>query len=170
MGAAAVGARGVGGAAEVEDVLQEVFMVVQRQLGSFRGEAALTTWLYGITALVVSGRRRKERWRRLLWRRAEPELQLQQEPGQGSTQDDFDRAEASRLVYSVLDALGERDRTLLISFELERLPGAELAAAMGISEAALWVALNRARARFRKGFRRRYGTRSSFGGKADAAD
>ena len=59
---------------------------------------------------------------------------------------DFDRAEASRLVYSVLNELSERDRTLLILFELERLCGLEIAAILGISEPNVWVGLSRARA------------------------
>jgi RNA polymerase sigma-70 factor, ECF subfamily len=94
----------MGGTADAEDLLQEVFLVVQRRLASFRAEAALTTWLYGITVLVVNSRRKKERWRRFLWRRAEPELQLEHDPGAPAVQEDFERAEASRLVYSVLNA------------------------------------------------------------------
>jgi RNA polymerase sigma-70 factor, ECF subfamily len=137
-----------------EDLLQEVFLVVQRRLGSFRGESALSTWLYSITVLVVNARRKKERWRSFLWKRAEPELQMAHaEPADES----FGRSEASRVVYSVLDELKERDRTLLILFELERLPGAEIARILGISEANVWVALTRARERFKKIFERRYG-------------
>jgi RNA polymerase sigma-70 factor (ECF subfamily) len=141
----------------VEDLLQEVFLVVQRRLGSFRGEAALTTWLYAITVLVVSGRRRKERWRSLLWRRAEPELELQHDAELPALDEDFERAEASRVVYTVLNDLRERDRTLLILFELERLSGAEIAVIVGLKEANVWVGLSRARARFRKAFERRFG-------------
>jgi RNA polymerase sigma-70 factor (ECF subfamily) len=154
---------GRGGTAEVEDLLQEVFVVVQRRLGSFRGESALTTWLYAITVLVVNARRRKERWRSLLWRRAEPELQMQHEPELPGVQEDFERAEAARLVYTVLNELSERDRTLLILFELQRLSGAEIAAVLETKEANVWVGLSRARGRFKKAFERRYGSASSEG-------
>src|SRR5438552_12528463 len=58
------------GERDAEDVLHEVFMVVQRRLPDFRGDAALTTWLYAITMRVVTARRRKERLRRLLFARA----------------------------------------------------------------------------------------------------
>jgi RNA polymerase sigma-70 factor, ECF subfamily len=147
----------VGGTVDAEDLLQEVFLVVQRRLGSFRAEAALTTWLYGITVRVVNSRRKKERWRRFLWRRAEPELQLEREPTPPAAHENFERAEASQLVYSVLEDLSERDRTLLILFELERLSGAELALILRMSEPNVWVALSRARARFKKVFERRHG-------------
>lgn len=140
-------------AVDEEDLLHEIFLVVQRRLPSFRGEAALTTWLYSITVLVVNARRKKERWRRLLWKRAEPELSpAPVEPASA----DHARAEAARIVYSVLNELRERDRTLLILFELERLPGGEIAAILGMSEANLWVALSRARTRFKRAFQRRY--------------
>ena len=144
------------GLVDAEDLLQEVFLVVQRRLDSFRFEAALTTWLYGITVLVVNGRRKKERWRRFLWRSAEPELQLQHDVVPPAD-DDFERAEASRAVYTVLNELSERDRTLLILFELEQLPGSEIAGVLQMSEPNVWVGLTRARARFKKVFERRYG-------------
>lgn len=137
-----------------EDLLHEVFLVVQRRLSSFRAESALSTWLYSITVLVVNARRKKERWRSLLWKRAEHELQMTHAP---PAQERFGPSEASRVVYSVLDELRERDRTLLILFELEQLPGSEIASILGISEANVWVALTRARGRFKKIFERRYG-------------
>jgi RNA polymerase sigma-70 factor (ECF subfamily) len=161
------GPGGVGGTVDVEDLLQEVFLVVQRRLASFRGDAQLTTWLYGITVLVVNGRRKKERWRRLLWRRAEPELQLQHDEGGLDAEQDFERAEASRLVYAVLEDLSERDRTLLILFELERLPGAQIASIMQLAEPNVWVSLTRARARFKKAFERRYGDGDAAEGATD---
>src|SRR5438552_1977251 len=47
-------ARRLGGpGVDAEDVLHEVFMVAQRRLPEFRGEAKLSTWLYAITLRVV---------------------------------------------------------------------------------------------------------------------
>lgn len=156
------------GSVDAEDLLHEVFLVVQRRLSDFRGEAALTTWLYSITVLVVNARRQKERWRRLLWRRAEPELSLLHDPTSPATQEDFERAEAARQVYAVLDSLRERDRTLMILFELERLPGSEIASVVGMSERNVWVGVSRARARFKKVFEQRFGAASAVEGANDA--
>lgn len=163
------GPGGEAGGPDVEDLLQEVFLVVQRRLTSFRGEAALTTWLYAITVLVVSGRRRKARWRNLIWRKAEPELQLQHDSALPALQQDFERAEASRMVYAVLNELSERDRTLLILFELERLSGSEIALILELKEANVWVGLSRARARFRKAFESRFGDLSNSEGASHVA-
>ena len=144
------------GRQDAEDVLHEVFMVVQRRLPEFRGDAALTTWIYTITVRVVSGRRRRERLRRLLFARAVPELQVErtntETPLAGAL-----REQASSIVYAVLDKLSERDRTLLIMFELEGLPIAQIMAVLSISEDNAWVSLHRARARFRKAYLKRFG-------------
>jgi RNA polymerase sigma-70 factor (ECF subfamily) len=144
------------GPRDAEDVLHEVFLVVQRRLREFRGEASLKTWLYAITVRVVSSRRRQERLRRLLLLRATPELQHERSPVP-SPLGNAQREQAASMVYAVLDRLSERDRTLLISFELEGLPASQLSAALGMSEENVWVSLHRARARFRKAYWKRFG-------------
>ncbi len=40
--------RMLGSRVEAEDLLQEVFLVAYRRLGTFKGDAALSTWLYRI--------------------------------------------------------------------------------------------------------------------------
>jgi RNA polymerase sigma-70 factor (ECF subfamily) len=144
------------GRGDSEDVLHDVFVVVQRRLPEFRGEAAITTWLYAITVRVVNDRRRKERWRRWLFTRAAPELRLQQAPVETPLAGAM-REQAADIVYAVLDSLSERDRTLIILFELETLPVAQIAAVLSMTEGNVWVALHRARARFRKAYRARFG-------------
>jgi RNA polymerase sigma-70 factor (ECF subfamily) len=141
---------------DAEDVLHEVFLVVQRRLGEFRGEASLATWLYSITVRVVSNRRRKEKLRRLLFLRAVPELQNERTPSETPLAG-AQRQQASSMVYAVLDQLSERDRTLLILFELEAMPIRQLMAVLEISEDNAWVSLHRARARFRKAYFKRFG-------------
>ena len=141
---------------DAEDVLHEVFMVVQRRLGEFRGESALTTWLYSITVRVVISRRRKERLRRLLFARAVPELQVEREPTETPLGGAL-RGQVAAMVYATLDDLSERDRALLIMFELEGLPIDQITAVLSISEDNAWVSLHRARARFRKAYSKRFG-------------
>ncbi len=50
--------------ADLPDGSQEVFLVVHRRLPEFRGDAALTTWLYEICLHVGRARRRKHAARR----------------------------------------------------------------------------------------------------------
>src|SRR4051794_39751296 len=51
---------------DIEDTVQEVFMVAHRRLPEFRGEAKVSTWLFQITRRVVMAQRRRGRWRRWL--------------------------------------------------------------------------------------------------------
>ena len=46
---------------ETDDVVQDVFMVMQRRLGDLREETVLRSWIYGITRRVVSSHRRRRR-------------------------------------------------------------------------------------------------------------
>jgi RNA polymerase sigma-70 factor (ECF subfamily) len=139
------------GSAESADLLHEVFLVVQRRLPDFRGEASLKTWLYSIAVRVVVARRRKQRLRRLLW--LERGEDTHAEPVEEETPETLSEGrQATRIVHAVLDRLSERDRSLIVLFELEGLPGEEIAAVLGTSENAVWVGLHRARARFRQQF------------------
>jgi len=52
--------------AEAEDITQEIFIHLMRKLGSFRGEAAFTTWLYRLTTNHVLMHFRKASTRREL--------------------------------------------------------------------------------------------------------
>lgn len=130
-----------------EDIIQEVFLIAFRQLEGFRGDAKITTWLYGITRNVVRNYRRKARWRRWLSLddgRPEP-------PSQGPCPDELlEKRRKELLVYKILDQLREADRTILILFEFEGLSGQEISERMGLSLSNVWVRLSRARQRFLK--------------------
>ncbi|HEX3558896.1 MAG TPA: RNA polymerase sigma factor [Pyrinomonadaceae bacterium] len=50
--------------AEAEDITQDVFILLHRKVGSFRGESQFTTWLHRLTVNQVLMRFRKSRARR----------------------------------------------------------------------------------------------------------
>ncbi|HEX7318318.1 MAG TPA: RNA polymerase sigma factor [Pyrinomonadaceae bacterium] len=50
--------------AEAEDVTQEVFVLLFRKIGGFRGEASFTTWLHRLTVNQILMRFRKNKSRR----------------------------------------------------------------------------------------------------------
>ena len=140
---------------DASDTLQEIFEVVQQRLASFRGDAQLGTWLYAITLRVVIAQRRKARLRRLLFAQAQTQFDLDTEPAE-SPADHLMRQQATRIVYTVLEQLAERDRALLILFELENMPIARIAEIFRISDNNVAVSLHRARARFRVAFQRQF--------------
>lgn len=132
---------------DVEDVVQEVFLTVIRKLPDFRGEGRVTTWLFRITENVVRHRRRKERFRRWLGGTAD-EVAGDVVSGRPTPVEELERRQATALVYRALDALPEKDRTVLILFELDELPGEAVAELCGLKLQTLWVRLHRARAKF----------------------
>ncbi len=145
----------LGPGADVEDVVQDVFLVVRRKLPGFRGEAELSTWLYEITVRVAHDTRRRRRWWAWLSGRG-------QNPGRGQArpesppepeaprdpQELLEARERTRLLYRVLDDLGEAYRTTFILFELEGLSGERIAEITGTRVGTVWVRLSRARRKF----------------------
>lgn len=130
---------------DVEDIVQEVFLVAHRRLSEFRPEARATTWLFGITRNVVRGRRRK-RWgrERSLGEDETPEL-----PDLGpSPADALERRQTTERVYRILATMNDRYREHLILFELEGLSGEAIAELTGTKVSNVWVTLSRARAQF----------------------
>lgn len=145
----------VGPAGDFEDVVQEVFIIVRRRLSEFRGEAEITTWLYKITMRVAGRARLRARWWSWVTGRG-------RSPGRGRACQTFaptpdlprdphallEARERTRLMYRVLDEIGEKNRTAFIMYELEGLSGEQIAEVMGSNVRTVWVRLSRARQKF----------------------
>ncbi|HEY0708228.1 MAG TPA: sigma-70 family RNA polymerase sigma factor [Polyangia bacterium] len=134
---------------DIEDIVHEVFLVAQRRLPEWRGQAKITTWLYEITVRVVQGRRRRQRLLRLFSRPdARPSVAdelteiASDEPNPLRL---LERREATSVLYQLLEGLGEKYRTVLILFELEGLSGEQVAEITGCSLTNVWVRLFRGR-------------------------
>ena len=150
----------LGPGGDFEDVVHEVFLVVRRRLREFRGEAAMTTWLYEITVHVVQTFRRRARWWWWVTGRG-------RSPSRGRERQDFvqwneptadpqalmEARERTRVVYRILDRLGADQRTTFILYELEGLSGEEIARITGANVATVWVRLSRARRKFLDGMK-----------------
>ena len=149
------------GHADSADVLHEVFLVAERRLRELEPDANVRSWLYAIAVRVVSAQRRKQRLRRWLWL----ESGAGDAPGEPLDESTPETVavgrEATRRVYAVLERLSERDRTLIVLFELEGLAAREIASVVALREDAVWVGLSRARARFRQRFVELFGVDGS---------
>jgi RNA polymerase sigma-70 factor (ECF subfamily) len=130
---------------DVEDVVQDVFARVHQLLPQFRGEAAITTWLYRITENLVISRRRRERVRR--WLLGRPD-RIEEPPAFPTPLEVLEQRDAERLIYCALDGVPERYRSVFIWFELEGMSGEQIATLTGCRLATVWVRLHRARERF----------------------
>jgi RNA polymerase sigma-70 factor (ECF subfamily) len=56
--------------------------------------------------------------------------------------------ERTRLMYRVLDEIGEKNRAAFIMYEIEGLSGEQIAEVTGSSIGTVWVRLSRARRKF----------------------
>jgi RNA polymerase sigma-70 factor, ECF subfamily len=137
-----------GPSADVEDLVHEIFLVVERRLADFRGDAKLTTWLYRITERVVRERRRNDRVRGWLGRTRSTDLERALSSTLLTPVEELERRRAVETVYRILDRLPDKYRGVLILFELEGMSGEDIAAHSGRRLATVWVHLHRARARF----------------------
>ncbi len=123
--------RMLGPSADVEDVVQDVFLNVYRSLPSFRGDAKFSTWLYRLSTNVTRMHLRRGRSRPRF-----ADVEVPEAPRDGAPPDTPDvhveRAERVRALYRLLDALSEKKREVLILHDLEGVPAKEIAGMVGI--------------------------------------
>ncbi|HEY7374595.1 MAG TPA: sigma-70 family RNA polymerase sigma factor [Polyangia bacterium] len=143
--AARLGGPGV----DVEDITQEVFVVADRRLREFRNESGLATWLFSITAKIVANDRRRRRLRHW-WLRLTPNAGNDVAAGTDTPLEQLEKRERRRQFYEALDGVGERQRRVLVLFELEGCSIAEIAALTRLRPGNVRVLLHRARAAFLK--------------------
>jgi RNA polymerase sigma-70 factor (ECF subfamily) len=132
---------------DAEDVVQDVFLVAKRRLKSFDGPGNIKTWLFRTTEKIVQAARRKRRLRRWLSRSAEPAASGMS-ASRPTPAEALERDREIGEVYRILDRLPERQRRVLVLFELEGLSTQEIAELVGAQVGTVRVWLFRARARF----------------------
>jgi len=132
--------------ADLEDLLHDVFVIALRRRFTFRGEATIKTWLFRITHNVVRSRMRRGVVRGLIFRRRQDEL-VAAAPSPATPHEEIERQERHARLYDALDLLPDCYRTTLILYEIEGLPGEEVALLTGVSLGTVWVRLHRGRAK-----------------------
>jgi len=112
--------------ADVEDVAQEVFLGIHRNLPRFEGRCSLRTWVYGIC------HRRAVDYRRRAYTRYEVPTDEPPDAGHDGGQDDgLDLAHAKASLNQVLDSLDDDKRAVFVLFEIEQIPMEEVAEIVG---------------------------------------
>jgi RNA polymerase sigma-70 factor, ECF subfamily len=136
---------------EVEDVMQQAYVLAFQHLGQFAGAARFSTWLCRIAINEAFGRVRQAR--RLVLVALEdseeadtPMNRAAQESSARTPEQEAETREIVALVERTLDALPEKYRTVLILREIEGLSTAEVSVALGTSEDVVKTRLHRARA------------------------
>jgi RNA polymerase sigma-70 factor (ECF subfamily) len=136
----------LGWPADVDDVVQEVFLAAWKGLPRFRGQSDLATWLTRITVNKCRSRRRKEMVRLAwLWRKGQEEA-ANSEPADRAALDRETHAEVRRRVRR----LPPRYCEVVVLRYLEEMPVEEIGQVLGLTRNTVEVRLHRARERLRK--------------------
>jgi len=131
-----------GSASEGEDLAQEVFVQVYRKLGSFRGEAALGTWIYRLaTNLCLDHLRR----RRVPGRETEP-LDEAMPPATRTRPLTADAMDLERAIAR----LPEGYRAAFVLHDVEGFNHHEIGAILGIAEGTSKSQVHKARLKLRE--------------------
>jgi RNA polymerase sigma factor, sigma-70 family len=132
---------------DARDVVQDAYLRAWKGIGSFRGDAQLSTWLYRITANAASthmSRRRRLRTEPLLPGLDPAELRHEVQP-EAMTETNLD---LERIAQAV-DELPVKLRSVVVLRDIYGLPHDAIAEELGISVSAAKVRLHRARKRLR---------------------
>lgn len=115
--------------ADLDDVVQEVFVQVFRSLKDFRGQSKFSTWLHRVTVNVVLMHRRSARSRPVLAEELPGELVA--DAGQTLPDEEVDRRERMRAFQRLLARLADKKRIVFVLHELEGMSPAEIADVVG---------------------------------------
>jgi len=139
------------GHADLEDVLQEVFLSLHASLPDYDGRVPFKAWLFGVAMNHVRCHRRR------LWRRRA--ARLGGFLGWAEEVEDperlYERFEAARELHWILDRMSDRQREVFVLYEVEGLDGPSIARILGCSVNTVWSRARLARGGFQRLLRRR---------------
>lgn len=137
--------------AEVDDVVQEVFVVAHRRGGYVPGPAKPRTWLAQIALNVSSVTRRTARRRRT---KSDEEAVARAGADQSSPFDIAAAVESLTRVQRALDVMDLQHRAVLVLFELVGETCEEIGLTLSVPVGTVHSRLHVARARFKKEYER----------------
>jgi RNA polymerase sigma-70 factor (ECF subfamily) len=135
--------------ADREDIVQEVFIHVERLLPRFRGESSVTTWIFAITSRIVL--RYRARWQLRRWLAKVIGSSLEPPAVPPTPLEELERHRGLARAHSILDGMAEKYRRVFILYEIEGLSGQEIAELTGLKLNTVWIHLHRARKLFDEG-------------------
>ena len=153
-----------------EDIAQEVFLKAWQQLHRLNNHASFLPWLRQITRNLARDWLRANRRRPLTGEAAEIAIGMAADPSPSPAQRLL-RLEEECVAEDIISALPEDSRETLLLYYREGQSSQQVAALLGLSDAAVRKRLSRARASVREELMQRFGTfaRSSAPGTAFAA-
>ena len=138
--------------ADVDDALQEVFLVVFRRIAEYEDRGLIRPWLFTISRQVASHYHRGNK-------RTEMRHQgLVLDTSGTDVEEALARREAEDVVRSFLDELDEPQRIVFCLSDIEGMTAPEIAEAVGVNLNTVYARIRLARKRFEREIARRLGT------------
>jgi len=146
------------GEGEAEDLTQEVFAKIGRALKAFRGDSALSTWIYQIATNAALDRLRRPSARPGDEKRlpiediveTEADKEIWTGEDKASTEQRVIRQEMNGCIREIIETLPQTYRSVIVLSELEGFKDTEIADILGLSLQATKIRLHRARTRLKK--------------------
>jgi RNA polymerase sigma-70 factor (ECF subfamily) len=136
-----------------ETLTQECFLKAHRNWSSFRGDSSAMTWLMRIAINLQKDHwrnRRMQFWRQTRTNAVDLDEASEWLPsGESSQEQKLLARERVTQVWSAVDGLSERQRTVFLLRYVEELELSEIARTIGLSEGTVKAHLSRALARVR---------------------
>lgn len=135
-----------------EDMYQEVMVNIWKSLDCFRGDSAISTWVYRVTvntALTFAGKAYRHMNLILNGNTSSPELMIEDESLRGNLL----KEEQLNLLQAELNQLSVIDKALM-SLMLEGLTMKEISSVIGITESNVKVKIHRIKEQLKEKFRR----------------
>jgi len=133
-----------------ENIVQETFAKAYQQIGDFRGESTVSTWLFSIAKHLAYGHLRKADRHNYLEHETIEFLQAGQDDTATKTRKDVELSERKRIVHDALQELPDHYRRVVELRDLEEKSTAETAEQLDLTEVNVRVRLHRARKQLRE--------------------
>ena len=119
---------------DARDLCQETFLKAYRALGTFKGEARFSSWLYQIALNLCRDRMRRRKGKTLvsLGELEEEGMGLVNGPARPSALDLVEASDLERAVAAAVAALPEEQREIVVLKEYQELTFVEIADVLGV--------------------------------------
>lgn len=139
-----------------EDITQEVFIKVHREISNFQAASSMFTWLYRITVNLCLDKMRRQNRRAKFhvhglfdWGKSEHDDAISHESSLALDQEIW-QGELQQMLHKALGRIKPKLRTAIVLKDLEGLSYEEVAQIAGCSQGTVSSRLNRGRQQLRK--------------------
>ncbi|MET0592586.1 MAG: sigma-70 family RNA polymerase sigma factor [Polyangiaceae bacterium] len=137
--------------ADAMDLTQKVFLAVHMGWSEFEGRSKVRTWLFGICRRIASDYRRSSPIRREVVTDA---AVLEVEGAEHDVPASAESRQRANVAEAILNRMPEPQRVVFVLFELEEMPGEQIAELLDLSIGTVRSRLRLARERFRREVKR----------------